>query len=454
MSSPCISGGGRTYGFDLEIVKSSSISSTRTSHTSSPSSTISESSNSPLAISTRKSRTPRKRPNQTYNEAAALLSTAYPNIFSTKHLTKSSKFTKPLDNSLLLDQSSDLLLPLRVFDNSGFLIHQPIRGKPSYGNESKFPNFTDKSSCQSSGEVDFHGNSVELCDGLDDDFDAESILDEEFEEGIDSIMGHLSVGNEMVDDVPNGIGSSFGGQMNSWYGNSMGYNFGGKSQYGHGIAMRRGVRALRHVDEGNWWDFPIVDMLQISPRLTTTVSATVNANSNKGPECSSIPKPKPKLKMKPNSSSEKKKKKVEKVEKPAVMEEKNVELKDENPVKENSIPQSSQGLILKLNYDHVLGEWSDRGSPFSDESMGCAEGNDVSARLAQIDLFSENGMREASVLRYKEKRRTRLFSKKIRYQVRKVNADQRPRMKVHFLFFPLLHVLYFLFAEITFGDFS
>lgn len=52
------------------------------------------------------------------------------------------------------------------------------------------------------------------------------------------------------------------------------------------------------------------------------------------------------------------------------------------------------------------------------------------ARLAQIDLFLEGGLREASVLRYKEKRRTRLFSKKIRYQVRKVNADQRPRMKV------------------------
>ncbi|KAJ6699719.1 hypothetical protein OIU79_012885 [Salix purpurea] len=428
MSSPCISGGGRTYGFDLEIVKSSSTSSTRTSHTSSPSSTLSESSNSPLAISTRKPRTPRKRPNQTYNEAAALLSTAYPNIFSTKHLTKSSKVTKPRDNSLLLDQSSDLLLPYRVFDNSGFLIHQPIQRKPSFGNESKFANFTDKSSCQSSGEVDFHGNSMELCDGLDEDFDAESILDEEFEEGIDSIMGHLSVGNEMVDDVPNAISSSFGGQMNSWYGNSMGYNFGGKSQYGHGIAMRRGVTALRHVDEGNWWNFPIVDMLQISPRLAT---ATATANSNSGPECNSIPKPK--LKVKSNSRGEKKKKKMEKVERPAVMEEKNVKLTEENPIRENSISQSSQGLILKLNYDHVLSEWSDRGSPFSDESMGCSEGNDVSARLAQIDLFSENGMREASVLRYKEKRRTRLFSKKIRYQVRKLNADQRPRMKGRFV---------------------
>lgn len=53
--------------------------------------------------------------------------------------------------------------------------------------------------------------------------------------------------------------------------------------------------------------------------------------------------------------------------------------------------------------------------------------------LAQIDLFSDGGLREASVLRYKEKRRTRLFSKKIRYQVRKVNADRRPRMKGRFV---------------------
>jgi len=54
--------------------------------------------------------------------------------------------------------------------------------------------------------------------------------------------------------------------------------------------------------------------------------------------------------------------------------------------------------------------------------------------LSQIDLLWENGggsgVREASVQRYKEKRRTRLISKKIRYQVRKVNADRRPRMKV------------------------
>lgn len=38
--------------------------------------------------------------------------------------------------------------------------------------------------------------------------------------------------------------------------------------------------------------------------------------------------------------------------------------------------------------------------------------------------------REASVLRYKQKRENRLFSKRIRYQVRKLNAEKRPRMKV------------------------
>lgn len=40
------------------------------------------------------------------------------------------------------------------------------------------------------------------------------------------------------------------------------------------------------------------------------------------------------------------------------------------------------------------------------------------------------GQREASVLRYKEKRQNRLFSKRIRYQVRKLNAEKRPRVKV------------------------
>jgi hypothetical protein len=41
-----------------------------------------------------------------------------------------------------------------------------------------------------------------------------------------------------------------------------------------------------------------------------------------------------------------------------------------------------------------------------------------------------DGSRGARVTRYREKKRSRLFSKKIRYEVRKVNAESRPRMKV------------------------
>ncbi|CAB4269247.1 unnamed protein product [Prunus armeniaca] len=46
-------------------------------------------------------------------------------------------------------------------------------------------------------------------------------------------------------------------------------------------------------------------------------------------------------------------------------------------------------------------------------------------------MEEERTRREASVLRYREKRQSRLFSKKIRYQVRKLNADKRPRLKAH-----------------------
>ncbi|GAV84252.1 CCT domain-containing protein [Cephalotus follicularis] len=415
--SSCFSGGGRTYALDLELVKSTSISS-RTSHTSSPSSTLSESSNSPLAISTRKPRTPRKRPNQTYNEAAALLSTAYPNIFPTKNFSKNpSKFTKQQLHhySSSFDDSSDLLLPFRVMDTSGFLLHQPIQEKPSFHFNTRVQNLFEKP-CESSGEIDSRGKSMELASGeIEEDFDAESILDEEIEEGIDSIMGNLSANKNYTVDEYSNCGGQIQMDSYSWYDNPMGIGFGGKLDFGFGV--RSGVRAFRTVDDGNWWSFPTVDVLQISPKSNINNSDN-NNNNNKS------------NKNKVSNWGDKKKKK--KVEKPAVLVE-TKKLEKEIP-KENPIPMSKSGLLLKLNYDEVLTVWSGRGSPFSDEILGSdVTGSDLTARLAQIDLFSESGIREASVLRYKEKRRTRLFSKKIRYQVRKVNADQRPRMKGRFV---------------------
>uniref|UniRef100_A0A803QLB9 CCT domain-containing protein n=1 Tax=Cannabis sativa TaxID=3483 RepID=A0A803QLB9_CANSA len=46
--------------------------------------------------------------------------------------------------------------------------------------------------------------------------------------------------------------------------------------------------------------------------------------------------------------------------------------------------------------------------------------------------INKMGQREASVLRYKEKRQSRLFAKRIRYEVRKLNAEKRPRMKMEY----------------------
>lgn len=183
---------------------------------------------------------------------------------------------------------------------------------------------------------------MELCDGYEEDFDAESILDEEIEEGIDSIMGNLRVSNENVDVWSNKDG------------NRMGLHFGDKFHFGVENGMRKGISALRNCDERNWWIFPIVDMLQISPRL--------NHNNLK------VSYSKPKVKLNSNSGEKKKKK----------MEKKAVELK-RNPesVQENSIPLPNSGLLLKLNYEGVLDAWSDRGSPFSEELRG-SEGNNIS----------------------------------------------------------------------------
>lgn len=413
MSSPCISGGGRAYNFDLEIVKSPSSSWTRTSQTSSPSSTLSDSSNTTqLAISTRKSRTPRKRPNQTYNEATVLLSTAYPNVFSTKHLTNPRKFTKSHDDSLFCE-SAELLLPFRVIDSSGFLLHQPLlQEKPNSQIQSKLTNLWENRPCSSPGEIDFQPNSMEI-----EDFDAESILDEEIEEGIDSIMGNLSVdnlekGNSTQDSCVNN-------HPRNWncYWNPIGLGLNQKFESGFG--MRKGIErtAIRGVDNGNWWRFPTVDVVEISPKLNPKPPA---------------PSPAPAA-----VATKKKKKKVEKL---TVIESKKAAMplqKEKSEKSEKPIPKSKPtGLLLKLNYEAVADAWSSRGSPFSDDIPGSdTAGSDVNARLAQIDLFSDGGglLREASVLRYKEKRRTRLFSKKIRYQVRKVNADGRPRMKGRFV---------------------
>lgn len=119
--------------------------------------------------------------------------------------------------------------------------------------------------------------------------------------------------------------------------------------------------------------------------------------------------------------------------------------------------QSGFKLGLKLNFEDVVHAWSDRGTFWMDghpphqlnncldflggwlvpdmSSTSTTEG-DGQQLVPVLNYKSKKGdgsAREASVLRYREKRRTRLFSKKIRYEVRKLNAEKRPRMKGRFV---------------------
>nr|AQQ11796.1 constans-like protein [Phyllostachys edulis] len=99
-------------------------------------------------------------------------------------------------------------------------------------------------------------------------------------------------------------------------------------------------------------------------------------------------------------------------------------------------------MILKLDYEGVISSWTrDGGSPwFHGERPHLDHGEswpDIPAGsrggLGAAVTAVTGGEREARVSRYREKRRTRLFAKKIRYEVRKLNAEKRPRMKGRFV---------------------
>lgn len=107
-------------------------------------------------------------------------------------------------------------------------------------------------------------------------------------------------------------------------------------------------------------------------------------------------------------------------------------------------------VFLRLDYESVITAWASQNSSWTtgerpdfdpDESwpefMGI-KGAEVHQPYGEMmGMLGHHGMgdggREARVSRYREKRRTRLFSKKIRYEVRKLNAEKRPRMKGRFV---------------------
>ncbi|KAJ1280890.1 hypothetical protein BS78_04G266800 [Paspalum vaginatum] len=106
-----------------------------------------------------------------------------------------------------------------------------------------------------------------------------------------------------------------------------------------------------------------------------------------------------------------------------------------------------KSLDLRLNYEAVIESWG--SSPWTDGQRPHVDLDDFwpnahysgvwmpgGGRLGGEPVTPQLGMgagREARVTRYREKRRTRLFAKKIRYEVRKLNAEKRPRMKGRFV---------------------
>ncbi|KAI5679759.1 hypothetical protein M9H77_00986 [Catharanthus roseus] len=85
-------------------------------------------------------------------------------------------------------------------------------------------------------------------------------------------------------------------------------------------------------------------------------------------------------------------------------------------------------LNLRLNYEQVLEAWPHRTPIWA---AAAADDDAYEGEVAMaMEEEEERRRREARVIRYREKRQSRLFSNKIRYQVRKMNADKRPRLKV------------------------
>ncbi|KAK9056229.1 hypothetical protein SSX86_027319 [Deinandra increscens subsp. villosa] len=112
----------------------------------------------------------------------------------------------------------------------------------------------------------------------------------------------------------------------------------------------------------------------------------------------------------------------------------------------NNEKVKTSSIILRLNYEDVINTWADQGCPWTNGTRPKLESDGSWPDFKGLQWSGNNnpsyggggvggsdGGREARVSRYREKRRTRLFSKKIRYEVRKLNAEKRPRMKGRFV---------------------
>ncbi|XP_060214852.1 zinc finger protein CONSTANS-LIKE 16-like [Lycium barbarum] len=115
-------------------------------------------------------------------------------------------------------------------------------------------------------------------------------------------------------------------------------------------------------------------------------------------------------------------------------------INEDNGVAGDGNNDNTKKILLNLDYEGVLTAWANERSPWINGERPELDSKDCwpDCMGNYMGIMNENATivdrgREAKVSRYREKRRTRLFSKKIRYEVRKLNAEKRPRMKGRFV---------------------
>ncbi|KAJ1260705.1 hypothetical protein BS78_10G252900 [Paspalum vaginatum] len=408
MASSCIPAGLR---LDLEMAKSAAAATApRPAHSAASSTLSAEASNasssssatsSVASLSLKRPRTPRKRPSQTYNEAAALLASMYPSVFPA---ARGPEATPPrllgLASALADDPAcSDLLPPFPVPDQAAFLLRDlqpppappatprspaPAKSCPSPSAVSSvFSEFRDPAPSPGTPEDAAASDGLGELDFDDDDgFDTDSILcgvDESAAEGIDGIMGKLTMENNVAAAVSSVVSSDLPRSKIHPY---------LRSRMVLGLSFRRDQRIIdqalkRHSVQPEWWMCPAIPVKDISPT------------------------PLPLVGMAPASSEKKKSKK-----------------KSLGTIYEESVPESANGdagalalpetgLGLSLNTERVLKAWRGRGSVFADGNASDLPLSSadvvVKVKHEDSDLFPESGtspvIREGNILKMQRKQK-------------------------------------------------
>ncbi|WVZ78664.1 hypothetical protein U9M48_026343 [Paspalum notatum var. saurae] len=407
MASSCIPAGLR---LDLEMAKTaaaprpahSAASSTLSAEASNASSSSSATS-SVASLSLKRPRTPRKRPSQTYNEAAALLASMYPSVFPA---ARGPEAAPPrllgLASALADDPAcSDLLPPFPVPDQAAFLLRDlqppppatprspapaPAKSCPSPSAVSSvFSEFRDPAPSPGTPEDAAASDGLGELDFDDDDsFDTDSILcgvDESAAEGIDGIMGKLSMEN-------NGVAAAVSSVVNSSDLPRSKIHPYLRSLMVLGLSFRHDQRIIdqalkRHSVHPEWWMCPAIPVKDISPAPLPLVGTA--------------------------AASEKKKSKKKSLG--TIYEESVPEFPANGDIGALALPET--GLGLSLNTERVLKAWHGRGPVFADGNASDLPLSSadvvVKVKHEDSDPFPENGtspvIREGNILKMQRKQK-------------------------------------------------